>query len=84
MPAHLAAFLLTVYIVNCLANSYAGESRQIFPCCMFFVVLFLRQDLAIARAGLKLMAVLPQPLECWDYRLTLPCPVHSVHPDCYL
>lgn len=42
----------------------------LFVClfCMWFV-LFLKQDLTLLQAGLKLSAVLlPQPLKCQDYR----------------
>jgi hypothetical protein len=39
----------------------------------FACILFLREALLTARAGLELAILLPLPLNVWDYQCTPPC-----------
>lgn len=73
------------YVYNKLPCKQLCKSvKANFP-LLFCGLFFWRQDLAMAQAGLKLMAILlPQPLERQGYRCMPPCPAHSVCSDCYL
>jgi hypothetical protein len=56
-----------------LYSSYTKhEVVNVFIC--FFVSLFEIESCCVAQAGLKLLILLPQPGQCWDYRHTPPHP----------
>jgi hypothetical protein len=44
----------------------------------FCLFVFETGSCYVAQAGLKLVVLLLQPPECWDYRRALPHPAHSV------
>lgn len=39
-----------------------------YDCCFLLFRTFLRQDLSVAQAGMRLVTSLPQPAQCLDYR----------------